>query len=95
VAFQTRGGVAKLIGLANFLLRNPEGEGEEREGLTGEGEDGDASRIELGRGEERGGRCRCEEGGALGRPFYRRLREGERRSSAGSGEVHSAGINAS
>jgi hypothetical protein len=29
-----------------------------------------------------------------GRPFYRRLREGERRSSAGAGEVHSVGINA-
>jgi hypothetical protein len=28
------------------------------------------------------------------RPFYRRPREGERRSSAGTGEVHSAGINA-
>jgi hypothetical protein len=55
VAFQTRGGVAKMIDLANFLLRNPKGEGEERERLTGEGEDGVASRIELGRGEERGG----------------------------------------
>jgi hypothetical protein len=55
VAFQTRGGVAKLIGLANFLLRSPEGEGEEKERLTGEGEDGGASRIELGRGEEGGG----------------------------------------
>jgi hypothetical protein len=30
----------------------------------------------------------------LGRPFYRRPREGEQRSSAGAGEVHSAGINA-
>jgi hypothetical protein len=44
-----------MIDLANFLLRNPKGEGEERERLTGEGEDGVASRIELGRGEERGG----------------------------------------
>jgi hypothetical protein len=35
----------------------------------------------------RGRRC-------LGRPFYRRPREGERRSSSGAGEVHSAGINA-
>jgi hypothetical protein len=35
----------------------------------------------------RGRRC-------LGRPFYRRPREGERRSSAGADEVHSAGINA-
>jgi hypothetical protein len=35
----------------------------------------------------RGRRC-------SGRPFYRRLREGERWSSAGAGEVHSAGINA-
>jgi hypothetical protein len=34
----------------------------------------------------RGRRC-------SGRPFYRRPREGERRSSAGAGEVHSAGIN--
>jgi hypothetical protein len=30
----------------------------------------------------------------LGRPFYRRPREGDRRSSAGAGDVHSAGINA-
>jgi hypothetical protein len=29
-----------------------------------------------------------------GRPFYRRPREGERRSSAGAGEVHSTDINA-
>jgi hypothetical protein len=29
-----------------------------------------------------------------GRPFYRHPREGEWRSSAGAGEVHSAGINA-
>jgi hypothetical protein len=28
-----------------------------------------------------------------GRPFYRRPRGGERWSSAGAGEVHSAGIN--
>jgi hypothetical protein len=35
----------------------------------------------------RGRRC-------LGQPFYRRPREGERRSSVGTGEVHSAGINA-
>jgi hypothetical protein len=35
----------------------------------------------------RGRRC-------LGRPFYRSLREEERRSTAGAGEVHSAGINA-
>jgi hypothetical protein len=35
----------------------------------------------------RGRRC-------SGRPFYRRPREGERWSSAGAGEVHSAGINA-
>jgi hypothetical protein len=51
--------------------------------------------CELGSGEGgewwlrpvRGRRC-------SGRPFYRRPREGEWRSSAGAGEVHSAGVNA-
>jgi hypothetical protein len=33
VAFQTRGGVAKLIGLANFLLRNQRGRGKRGKGL--------------------------------------------------------------
>jgi hypothetical protein len=48
VVFQARGGVAKLMSLANCSLNNQRG-GEE-EGLTGVEEDGGASAIELGRG---------------------------------------------
>jgi hypothetical protein len=48
VVFQARGGVAKLMSLANCSLNNQRG-GEE-EGLTGVEEDGRVSAIELGRG---------------------------------------------
>jgi hypothetical protein len=49
VVFQARGGVAKLMSLANCSLNNQRGGGEE-EGLTGVEEDDGASAIELGRG---------------------------------------------
>jgi hypothetical protein len=48
VVFQARGGVVKLLSLANCSLNNQRG-GEE-EGLTGVEEDSGASAIELGRG---------------------------------------------
>jgi hypothetical protein len=50
VVFQARGGVAKLLSLANCSLDNQRG-GREEEGLTGVEEDGGASAIELGRDE--------------------------------------------
>jgi hypothetical protein len=51
--------------------------------------------VKLGSGEGGGWWLRPVRGRRCsGRPFYRRPREGERRSSAGAGEVHSAGINA-
>jgi hypothetical protein len=52
VAFQTHGGVAKLIGLANSLLRNPEGRGKRGEGSPEREKTAAAAlpRIELGRG---------------------------------------------
>jgi hypothetical protein len=52
------------------------GEGERGGGLTGEGEDGDAPRIVLGRGEEGSGRGRCAEGGARGDLFIGARGEG-------------------
>jgi hypothetical protein len=52
------------------LLTGPtEREREEGGELTGEGEDGGASRIALERGEEGSGRGRCGEGGARGDLF--------------------------
>jgi hypothetical protein len=50
VVFQARGGVAKLLSLANYSLNNQRGGGEEEEGLTGVEEDDGASTIELERG---------------------------------------------
>jgi hypothetical protein len=51
--------------------------------------------VKLGSGEGGGWWLRLVRGRRCsGRPFYRRPREGERGSSAGAGEVHSAGINA-
>jgi hypothetical protein len=50
---------------------------------------------ELGSGEGGEGWLRPVRGRkCLGRPFYRRSREGERQSSADAGEVHNADINA-
>jgi hypothetical protein len=90
VAFQSRGGVAKLIGQANCLLRNQRGREKRGKGLPEREETAALPRIELGQGEEwlrpvRGRKC-------SGRPFYRRSRRGERRSSADAGEVHSARV---
>jgi hypothetical protein len=59
------------------LLAGPtEREREEGGELTGEGEDGGASRIALGRGEEGSGRGRCGEGGARGDLFIGARGEG-------------------
>ena len=55
--------------LTQLLAGLTEREREEGNGLTGEGEDGGASRIGLGRGEEGRGRGRCEEEGARGELF--------------------------
>jgi hypothetical protein len=85
--------VAKLIGLSNCSLVQQRGR-EMRGKAYRRGRRWRRFR-ELGSGE--GGEWwlrpvqgrRCSE-----RPFYRRPREGERRSSAGAGEVQSAGINA-
>jgi hypothetical protein len=56
--------------LVHLIARRTNGEGERRgKGLTGEGEDGGALRIALGRGEEGSGRGRCGEGGARGDLF--------------------------
>ena len=84
MAFQTRGGVAKLIGLANFLLRNQRGRGKRGKGSPEREKTAALRELSSGEGRRvvlrpvRGRRC-------LGRPFYRRPREGERRSSAGAG----------
>jgi hypothetical protein len=51
------------------LLARPTEREREEGGLTGEGEDGSALRIALGRGEEGSGRGRCGEGGAWGDLF--------------------------
>jgi hypothetical protein len=53
--FQTHGGVAKLIGLANCLLHNQRGREKRGKGLPEREETAVLPRIELGRGEERGG----------------------------------------
>jgi hypothetical protein len=62
--------------LSQSLAGPTEREREEGEELTGEGEDGGASRIGLGRGEEGGGRGRCGEGGARGDLFIGARGEG-------------------
>jgi hypothetical protein len=48
--FQARGGVAKLMSLANCSLNHQRGREKRGEGLNGVEEDGGASVIELGRG---------------------------------------------
>jgi hypothetical protein len=59
------------------LLAGPTKREREKGGeLTGEGEDGGASRIVLGRGEEGSGRGRCGEGGARGDLFIGARGEG-------------------
>jgi hypothetical protein len=77
VVLCVRGIVRKLLGSLNCSLdqrrgREAGGGGE----LTGEGEDGGASRIALGRGEEGSGRGRCGEGGARGDLFIGARGEG-------------------
>jgi hypothetical protein len=48
VVFQARGGVAKLMSLANCSLNNQRGREERGKGLTGVEEDGGASAVKLG-----------------------------------------------
>ena len=67
--------------LTQLLAGLTEREREEGNGLTGEGEDGGASRLGLGRGEEGGGRGWCEEEGARGELFIGARGRGERWSS--------------
>jgi hypothetical protein len=50
--FQTRGGVAKLIGLANCLLHNQRGREKRGKGLPEREKTVALPRIELGRGKE-------------------------------------------
>jgi hypothetical protein len=94
VVLWVRGLVRELLGLLNFLLDQQRGRG--RRGEEDSPERGKTAALrELRSGEGRrrvaipvqGRRC-------PGQPFYRRPRGGERQSSAGAGEVHSAGINA-
>jgi hypothetical protein len=65
---RVRGFVRELLSSLNCSLDQRRGR-ERRGGLTGEGEDGGAPRIVLGRGEEGSGRGRCGEGGARGDLF--------------------------
>jgi hypothetical protein len=55
VVLWVRGLVRELLGSLNFSLDQQRGRGRRGGGLTGEGEDGGASRIALGRGEEESG----------------------------------------
>jgi hypothetical protein len=85
--------VAKPIGLTNCLLDQQRGR-EKRGKAYRRGRRRRCFR-ELGSGERGQGWLRPVRGRECSeRPFYRRPREGERRSSADAGEVHSAGINA-
>jgi hypothetical protein len=68
VVLRVRGFVRELLGSLNCSLDQRRGR-ERRGGLTGEGGDGGAPRIGLGRGEEGSGRGRCGEGGARGDLF--------------------------
>jgi hypothetical protein len=71
-----RGFVRKLLGSLNCSLDQRRGRERRGEELTGEGEDGGASRIALGRGKEGSGRGRCGEGGARGDLFIGARGEG-------------------
>jgi hypothetical protein len=60
---RVRGYARELLGSLNSLPDQQRRRGR-RKGLTGEENDADALRIELGGGEERDGRSWCEEEGA-------------------------------
>jgi hypothetical protein len=92
VVLRVRGYVRDLLGPLNFLPDQRRRRGRRRKGLTGEENDAGASRIVLGGGEERDGRGWCEEGGARGEPFIGA--RGRAVELLGSGELHSAAINA-
>jgi hypothetical protein len=94
VVLRVRGYVRELLGPLNFLPDQRRRRGRRRKGLTGEENDAGASRIVLGGGEERDGRSWCEEGGARGEPFIGARGKGGAVELLGSGELHSAAINA-
>jgi hypothetical protein len=94
VVLRVRGYVRELLGPLNFLPDQRRRRGRRRKGLTGEENDAGASRIVLGGGEERDGRSWCEEGGARGEPFIGARGKGGAGELLGSGELHSAAINA-
>jgi hypothetical protein len=93
VVLRVRGYVRELLGPLNFLRDHRRRRGRRRRGLTGEEDDDGASRIVLGGGEERDGRGWFEEEGARGDPFIGARGEGAV-ELLGSGELHSAAINA-
>jgi hypothetical protein len=68
--------VRKLVSCLNRSLDQQRGREKRGGELTGEGEDGGASRIVHGRGEEGRGRGRCGEGGARGDLFIGARGEG-------------------
>jgi hypothetical protein len=75
VVLRVRGFERELLSSLNCSVGQRRGRGR-RGGLTGEGEDGGAPRIALGRGEEGSGRGRCREGGARGSLFIGARGEG-------------------
>jgi hypothetical protein len=66
---RVRGYARELLGSFNSLPDQQRRRGRRRKGLTGEEDDADALRIELGEGEEGDGRSWCEEEGARGGGF--------------------------
>jgi hypothetical protein len=67
--FQTHGGVAKLIGLANCLLHNQRGREKRGKGLPEREKTAALPRIELGRGERGVAEAGAGQGSARGDPF--------------------------
>jgi hypothetical protein len=94
VVLWVRGHARELLGSLNFSLDQRRRRGRRRKGLTGEEGDDGASRIVLREGEERDDRGWCEEEGARGEPFIGARGFGGVVELLGSGELHSAAINA-
>jgi hypothetical protein len=76
--FRARGGVAKLLSLANCSLNNQRGVEEGGGAYRSGGRAVGLARLSSGEGEKRG-RGWCGARRSSGRPFYRCPREGERR----------------
>jgi hypothetical protein len=74
--FRARGGVAKMLSLANCSLNNQRGGG--GGAYRSRGRAAELARLSLGEG-EKSGRGRCGARRSSGRPFYRRPRGGEQR----------------